>query len=1185
MSLDRNGDDTTRTHIQLTHDTVIGHYRIIDKIGAGGMGEVYLAEDTELNRKVALKFLPPHLCQDADCRARFKREAQAAAKLNHPNIVTIHEVSEFNGLPYIAMEHLEGQSLRELIAQKNFSLSRAIDIAIQLCEGLQEAHSRGIVHRDIKPSNITCDGKGRCKILDFGLAAVKGDKKLTKSGSTLGTLHYMSPEQTRGEEVDRRSDIFSLGVLLYEMITGQLPFKGDYDPAVLYAIGFTEPEPLARYKSGVPDELQRIVSKMLAKDVSRRHQTAADLIADLRSTRLEESDRKRSRSGLLAVAAAVSVVAVVSYFVVAEFTRTAHSAPQGWSNSVAVLVFRDLSPARDQEYFCEGMTDEIISRLSAIRQLKVTSVQSVLGFRGSDLNLKEIGRKLGVENILEGSIQKDRDSIRISAQLIRVNDDAHIWSDRYYHQAGGVFDIQNDIARSITQVLEATLVGAKEVTALPRGTSNLEAYNEYALGRFLWRKRTEKDLRAAIKHFENAIALDPFYAQAYSGIGDSWVSLPNYGKVNHADVLPVVDSASRKAIALDDNCAEAHATRGNYLRNIGDYPGADKEFRRALELNPGYSWAHVWYDLLLTSEGEKEEAARHLQTAYELDPLSVVVLNNLAARSMDSGDTARIERYCRQVLAIEPDYTFVYDYLVPLYINLKHDTARGFSLIDTLIGRHPDDPSSWDLQADWLAAVGRNDEALKSYLKGVEIAPDFWEPHWQLGNFYLDRGQLQDAITELKRSIDLGAGVANPFIDCGRALVLAGRAEEALDINRKAVTLSPYDAESNRAYGWLLGRYLGKYDDAIRYITRAIELNPRLNTAYNSLSFMYTYKEDFPRALEAINKSIELVPADPFPLQRKALIFTCAGMLDSAVFWYQQYQSRAPNQTTSAIQLQRIYTITGQYAKADSAIGSLLTSSDPRRQSLGRYYSVNSLLHQGRFREGLSASQKDIELDTTGSKDYATVRLELLRQCETLLLFLHDFAAASEVVEQYGKLLKPYQNPTAWDSATHIALRAVAQACTGSIDSATKTLQEELDRAAPENNTLVTSLQYHLALVRRLAGDYSQSAQLLEKIVAVDPAFSYRLYLGVCYLHLGRVQDAVSVLETAMSRYDDNRLWSVPESVAGHYYLGQAYEAAGRTQEAIAQYTTFLGIWKNADPGLKQVEDARASLRRLKGII
>ncbi len=347
-------NEETRTFIVLSKGTRVGHYQIIEKIGAGGMGEVYLAEDTELNREVALKFLPPDLCRDPDCRARFKREAQAAAKLDHPNIITIHEVSEFNGQPFFAMQYIEGELLTDFIKKSNHSLEKIIDLSIQICEGLNKAHQAGIIHRDIKPSNILVDQDGRAKILDFGLAAIKGTDKLTKTGSTLGTINYMSPEQTRGEELDNRSDIFSLGVVLYNMITGQLPFKGDHEPAIIYSIGYEEPEPLARFKSGIPDGLQRIINKALAKDKNLRYQHADDLLTDLKSfflDKISSRPQKAHRSPLkwYAVAAAVFMILIIAgYWAVKTYVSSGREQTVSGRKMLAVLPFENLGNPQDE---------------------------------------------------------------------------------------------------------------------------------------------------------------------------------------------------------------------------------------------------------------------------------------------------------------------------------------------------------------------------------------------------------------------------------------------------------------------------------------------------------------------------------------------------------------------------------------------------------------------------------------------------------------------------------------------------------------------------------------------------------------------------------------------------------------------------------------------------------------------
>ncbi|MCH8028149.1 MAG: protein kinase, partial [candidate division Zixibacteria bacterium] len=360
----KDNDDKTQNFVPLAADTEVGHYRIIKKIGAGGMGEVFLAQDTKLDREVALKFLPSHLVSDKDVRTRFTREAKAAAKLNHPNIVVVHEVSEFNGRPYFAMEHVKGESLHHFACDNPQPLDKVVDLVIQICEGLSEAHSKGIVHRDIKSANIVVDDKGRPRLLDFGLATVRGEEKLTRTGSTIGTIAYMSPEQIAGKEIDARSDIFSLGVVLYELVTGRTPFKRDNNSATMSAIANDEAEPMARYKTGVSEDLERIVAKALRKDIKSRYQHVDDVLADLRN--LSSSDKLGARSND--------------------------------RKMVAVLPFENLGAA-DDEYFADGITEEITSRLAVVSGLGVISRTSALRFKGSKKSISEIGQELGVDYI------------------------------------------------------------------------------------------------------------------------------------------------------------------------------------------------------------------------------------------------------------------------------------------------------------------------------------------------------------------------------------------------------------------------------------------------------------------------------------------------------------------------------------------------------------------------------------------------------------------------------------------------------------------------------------------------------------------------------------------------------------------------------------------------------------------
>ena len=484
-------DDKTQTYVPLTNGAQFSHYRVIEKIGCGGMGEVYLAEDTELNRKVALKFLPPDLCRDADCRARFKREAQAAAKLSHPNIVTIHEVAEYHERPYIVMEYLQGKSLKEIIQAGDMPLAKAVDLAIQIAEGLNAAHQASVVHRDIKPANIVIGDDGRARILDFGLATIRGTEKLTQTGSTLGTLGYMAPEQTRGEPTDQRSDIFSFGVILYEMITGRPPFHGDHEAAILYAIAYDEPEPLGRYKSAVPDDLQHIICKMLAKTPAHRYQTAADLIADLKRFSAEEAPallakgRRDWWNRYVVNAAMVILLAIAAYWIATTYVFPPGEKSGSGRKMLAVLPFENLGSPED-EYFADGITDEITAKLASIHELGVISRTSTMLYKHTTKSLREIAKELGVDYILEGTIlwDKGRDTsrVRILPQLIRVSDDTHLWAETYQRPLTDIFALQSDLAAQIAKEMNITLLEPENGALQAMPTRNLDAYQTYLRG-------------------------------------------------------------------------------------------------------------------------------------------------------------------------------------------------------------------------------------------------------------------------------------------------------------------------------------------------------------------------------------------------------------------------------------------------------------------------------------------------------------------------------------------------------------------------------------------------------------------------------------------------------------------------------------------------------------------------------
>jgi len=624
-------NDSTRTHVVLTNGTMVSHYRIVEKIGAGGMGEVYLAEDTKLKRKIALKFLPAQFTTDADFKARFVREAEATAKLNHPNIVTIHEVSEYNGRPFFAMELVEGQSLRDLAKDKKLNIDRIVELTIQICEGLGVAHDKKIVHRDIKPSNIVIDAYGRPKILDFGLASIQGSEQLTKTGSTLGTVCYMSPEQVEGKEVDHRSDLFSLGVVLYELIASRTPFEKDNEAATLRSIGQDNPEPLARYKADIPDELQRTVSKLLEKDPSMRHQTAGGVLSDLKRlinpshSSMSVVPAKKKYSWALTISglviAAALIVAGVNYWP-SEKTEPP-VAPMDERIMLAVLPFENLG-AYEDEYFADGMTGEITSKVSVLDGLGVIARATIILYKGTTKRVAEIGAELKVDYILGGTIRWDKsgsvDRIRITPELIRVSDETSVWTENYQKDISQIFEVQAEIATSIAGALNVALLTGDQDALDYRPTKNLDAYNYYLRALNSWDKNHPLE---AIELLDKATKLDSSFALAFA-LKSQAHSLFAFGQEGGAsEHTKQARLAYHRAFEIQPDLTEAHLARGTYLNFIErDYSGALEEFEIARQGNVDEASVVGAISVVKIRQGKWDEAIALDQKYIKLDPLS-----------------------------------------------------------------------------------------------------------------------------------------------------------------------------------------------------------------------------------------------------------------------------------------------------------------------------------------------------------------------------------------------------------------------------------------------------------------------------------------------------------------------------------------------------------------------------------
>jgi serine/threonine protein kinase/Flp pilus assembly protein TadD len=701
----------------------ISHYKILEKLGEGGMGVVYKAEDTKLKRTVALKFLSPKALGTEDEKARFIHEAQAAAALNHPNICTVYEIDEHEDRSFIAMECVEGESLKTKIKSGPLRLDEAVEIAVEIAEGLQEAHSKGIVHRDIKSANIILTATGRAKIMDFGLAKSSGRTQLTRSGTTVGTVAYMSPEQGRGGAVDHRTDIWSLGIVLYEMLTGELPFKADYEQATIYRIINEEPPSLKDRRSDVPKRLERIIEKALAKSTKERYESAEAFAADQR----ELKDRAATKG------------------------KDDDSARE--KHSIAVLPFVDMSPDKDQEYFCDGLAEELINALAHIKLLRVAARTSAFSFKDEKYDVREIGEKLSVDTVLEGSIRKAGDRIRITAQLVSAADGYHLWSEKYDRNLEDIFAIQDEISLAIVDRLKIELLGGEASRLTKRGTEDLEAYDLYLWGRFFWEQRGE-GLKKAVEYFKQAIEKDPKYAAPYAGIADSYFLLAFYGFLPSHDAMPKAREYAQKGIEIDEMSAEAHcALAWNHQFYDWDYIKAEQEFKRAIELNPQYTPAHYWYATTLVHTDRHEEALRENERAIEVDPLSVQAHTMygwmlIGERRFEQG----IERLNR-ALELNPDYAHArwllgYSYYL---LSKNEDALTEKQKAVTLSGRNP-----WfvSMLGMLFGRLGKTSEARKVLAELIDRSES---EHVQAINFaylYIALDEYDEALGWLEKSYE-----------------------------------------------------------------------------------------------------------------------------------------------------------------------------------------------------------------------------------------------------------------------------------------------------------------------------------------------------------------------------------------------------------------------------------------------
>jgi len=787
---------------------LISHYKVLSLVGSGGMGDVYLAEDTRLGRRVALKLLPEDLAKDEQRVGRLQQEARAASNLNHPNILTIHEIGQVDSRHFIATEFIDGETLRQLLNKERMELGAVLHVATDIASALAAAHAAGIIHRDIKPDNVMIRRDRIVKVLDFGLAKLTQNDSSpvdtqaptkvlvnTEPGVVMGTANYMSPEQARGLEVDARTDIWSLGAVLYEMVTGHVPFEGKTPTDVLALILHKQPPPIARYSAEVPEELERIITKSLVKDRDDRYQTVKDLLIDLQRLRRKldlkaemdstipphdsldsvttnqkhttaaESPQqtqkpptassaeyivgevKRHKRAVIIALAAVFVAVVAIYF----YNSRAHRQIQ----SLAVLPMANGTGDPNSEYLSEGITESLIDSLSQLPNLSVKSLNSVLRYKGREVDAQTIGRELGVEAVVTGRVMQRGDGLVVSVEMINVNDNNRLWGGRYDRKLSDLVAVQNEISREVLAKLRLRLTGEEEKRATNRYTENAEAYQLYLRGRYHWNRRVLEDLWKGIDNFQRAIELDPNFALAWSGLADSYVTMSLGGPFRESSRPPMAVAeirtkwppTARRAVELGPDLAETHTSLGQGLEWLEwDLAGAEREYKRALELNPDYPTAHHRYGVFLISSGRNEEGLEQLHRALDLDPASL--------------------------------------------------------------------PINADLGTYMCGVLGKPDEGIEQLKKTIELAPDWPRPHLLLSGCYADRGMWNEALQEVEKAGNPG------YVMRARMYAATGNRDEALKIvdMMKERAKTQYVAPIGIANVYAM---LGDKDQAIEWLEKA----------------------------------------------------------------------------------------------------------------------------------------------------------------------------------------------------------------------------------------------------------------------------------------------------------------------------------------------------------------------------